>query len=334
MATEEMNKRKELVGKILSGEAGSADMQELAEWSLMDRRMRAQWDNCGRMPADAEVGQRMRHRIEQKIHGTAAGKRPVRMRLNMMWMLAAACVVALVVVAAFWLRADVERLDTPQFVEVLAQADRKVLLPDGSQVWMKPGSRLCYRDEFMDDRRVWLEGEAVFEVQKRTGSYFKVFLDSDFIEVKGTVFRAVNRRQLPHTVDLFEGKVEFNAVAAKRKIVMKPHQHLKYTPGDDVLELEEVGPVEWDNGRYRFRGIRTYELARTIGHIFNVWIVLDDDAASKELFNGTIRADESLQEVLDKLCYNLGLNCKYESGCYRLFRQDRDDFMTAGDEVK
>lgn len=40
----------------------------------------------------------------------------------------------------------------------------------------------------MDKREVWLEGESTFEVTKRKGRNFKVYIDQAFVEVKGTVF--------------------------------------------------------------------------------------------------------------------------------------------------
>lgn len=317
MATEKLNKEKELVGKVFSDEADSRELHELSEMPFMDRRMRAQWEAGNRMPADAGLGQRMWQQIEKKTCGTGNNPR-IRRRLYMSWVLAAACVAVLVVIGTFWLRSNVETVAVPQLVEVLAQTDRQVLLSDSSQVWMKPGSRLCYHTDFMADRRVWLDGEAVFDVQKHAGSNFKVFLNDDYIEVKGTVFRVVNLEQLPCEVDLFEGKVEFNAVAAGRKVTMKPHQHLLFMPGKDVLELKDADPVEWDNGKYRFRSIKASDLVRVIGHIYHTQIVLDNEEVAGELFNGAIRTDESLEEVLDKLCYNLGLSCKYEAGSYRL----------------
>lgn len=318
MATEKMNREKELVRKVLSGEANSDEMQELSELPFMNRRMRAQWESGSNMPADSAAGQRMWQQIEKKIGGDAE-KTSAGRRLHMPWLLAAACAAVLVVMATFWLRTNVETVAPPQRIEILAQADRRVLLPDSSQVWLKQGSLLCYHDGFEADRRVWLEGEAVFDVRKRAASPFKVFLDDDYIEVKGTVFKVVNVEQMPREVDLFEGKVEYNAVSAGRKVTMKPHQHLCFVPGINLLELEDIGPVEWDNGRYRFTEIKTGELVRAIGHIYRVQIVLDNKSVSAELFNGTIRTDETLKEVLDKLCYNLGLTCKYESGRYRLY---------------
>lgn len=41
----------------------------------------------------------------------------------------------------------------------------------------------------MSNREVWLEGVSTFEVTKRKGHNFKVYIDQAFVEVKGTVFR-------------------------------------------------------------------------------------------------------------------------------------------------
>ena len=52
-----------------------------------------------------------------------------------------------------------------QRIESVAVSDRMLVLPDSSEVWLKAGSRLSYNEDFSDDRCVWLEGEAVFDVR-------------------------------------------------------------------------------------------------------------------------------------------------------------------------
>ena len=41
-----------------------------------------------------------------------------------------------------------------------------VAMPDGSDIWLTPGSTLCYDETFhTDERRVHLDGEAYFDVE-------------------------------------------------------------------------------------------------------------------------------------------------------------------------
>lgn len=52
---------------------------------------------------------------------------------------------------------------------------KKVVLPDGTLVWLKGGSTLKYPASFSDEyRQVSLQGEAFFEVSKKAGIFFSI----------------------------------------------------------------------------------------------------------------------------------------------------------------
>ena len=74
-----------------------------------------------------------------------------------------------------------------EYTEVVSSNSRLYILPDSSKVWMQAGSRLRFSQDFMSNREVWLEGVSTFEVTKRKGHNFKVYIDQAFVEVKGTV---------------------------------------------------------------------------------------------------------------------------------------------------
>ena len=314
-----MDRQRLLIRRTLAGEADMKEMEELAKRPVVEHRMKALWEEGAHAPAgaDRDAGTRMWQHIQACLklqQGGAAGTgsprrlRPRRLRL----LLAMAACLALALGAGLWLAtghglpADDEGQPL-QWAQATAGNDgRTLLLPDSTRVWLRPHSTLHYRAEaFTAHRRVWLQGEAIFDVRRRDAARpFRVEMDSSFIEVLGTAFRAVNRPSQPREVDLFRGEVAFHA--AGRTVPMQPHQHLCFSPGSNRLEVEDAVPVDWQDGRFRFADMEANELMNTIGHIYGARIVLADKQVRGEKFNGSLRVDEPLEDVLRKVCYNLG----------------------------
>ena len=314
-----MDEQRQLIRRTLTGEADMDEMEALSKRPVVEHRMKAQWEEGGKTPAGAEedeaeeeISTRIWQHIQARLQlqggrGRTRG-RSLRRRLFAAVTTVAACV-ALVIGAVAWLTSGGEAEQSPavRWAQATSGAiGRAILLPDSTRVWLRPHSRLDYRAEaFTADRRVWLQGEAIFDVVRRDAAHpFRVQMDSSCIEVKGTAFRAVNRPDLPREVDLFRGQVHFHA--AGRTVPMQPHQHLCFTPGTNRVEVSEAVQVEWQNGRFRFADMTTADLMATIGHIYGARIVLSDKLARDEKFNGSLRVDESLDDVLRKVCYNLG----------------------------
>lgn len=82
-------------------------------------------------------------------------------------------------------------------VEVLSStaSERKLHLSDGTTVWLNNGAKLKYPASFeADNRTVYLEGEAYFEVRHQAGRPFYVRTDNGIVKEYGTSFN-VNRNK-------------------------------------------------------------------------------------------------------------------------------------------
>ena len=87
------------------------------------------------------------------------------------------------------------------------QGNIKVVLYDGSLVWLNAGSELRYPNTFVENQRVvYLKGEAYFDVAKDHGHPFVVKTISSEISVLGTSFN-VNARENSCVTTLVEGRV-------------------------------------------------------------------------------------------------------------------------------
>ncbi len=120
----------------------------------------------------------------------------------------------------------------------------KVLLPDGSQVWLNSGSKITYGKDFNTAlREVHLTGEAFFDVVKDTAHPFIIHARNIDIRVVGTAF---NVRSYPEdkTVEtsLIRGIIEVNVHnRPKEKFILKPSEKLVVAADDSLRKPTRQG---------------------------------------------------------------------------------------------
>ena len=173
---------------------------------------------------------------------------------------------------------------------------------------MESGSSIKYAKAFGKDRKVWLSGNSLFEVCKHEGSTFQVYIDKAFIEVKGTCFLVKQSNAEKNEITLFHGKIEFNVEATGQKTVMKPLQKVIYNPNNAETRIEQIANIKWENGKYNFTDIPLQELISIINQMYNSDVTLAKGINHESAFTGSIRYDEPLEDVVNKICFTLNLN--------------------------
>lgn len=295
------------IRKLFRGEADSVDKNRLIHHSSVEEVMREQWNENSQ--ADFLVGERIWSNIDDTLFSerkTAVWK----------WGIAAA-VIGLVSVGGIFLMKE-DSKTTPEFVTLYAAAATEVSLPDSSKVWMQPGSRITYEREFADNRDVSLEGDAVFKVKKHHGQPFKVDVKAAYIEVKGTTFSVSNPDGKANQVTLIEGSIEYHK--GNSVVRLKPQQQLICSTKGDIL-VKDIHKIEWDGGGYRFDGIALDELIKLINtNAQDIVIEIDKGIPCNYLFTGSIRFDESKEEIAEKICFNLHLKYRKSNNRIILYR--------------
>lgn len=291
-----------------------------AEEERVEQLMHHQWDLIGRSV--------MNHESEEKswkhISRQTVGRRRHRM-FAIVWRSLAVASVLLLVVMGTWRLTDRKQPAPSLVAEVertyYAVQNETFVLPDSSVVWMKAGSTLKYSSNYLADRRVRLSGESVFDVKKCEGVPFRVYTGESFVEVKGTVFQVISRDETQESeVTLYRGAVDFTTSSGGQCIEMKPGQRISYCASTDKIELKSVEMIEWDNGRYHFTDRSLDELVACISNLYHVEVKPARDLSRHHRFNGYIRYDESLESVLDKICYNASLRYKKRDNIYVIYK--------------
>lgn len=176
----------------------------------------------------------------------------------------------------------------------------RIILPDGSNVWLNAASSLRFPTVFTGKtREVQLTGEAYFEVAKNPSMPFTVKVNDMAVRVLGTHFNVMAYHD-ENTVQttLLEGAV--NIQHGPQAVLLKPGQQArlnaagKMTVNEDA-DLEEV--VAWKNGYFHFNHETLEGVMRQIGRWYDAEITYEGNIPDRE-FGGKIERSSSVTDVL------------------------------------
>lgn len=179
----------------------------------------------------------------------------------------------------------------------------KIVLPDGSKVWLNSESALTFPTRFRNgQRKVTLKGEGYFEIAKNEKKPFTVKVgEGEEINVLGTVFNIMSYANEPHhKITLLEGSIRLSY--ANDQIILKPGEQAILT--DEKMEIKQhisvTHEIAWKNGLFDFQDDGLSHILRQLERWYNVDIIYT--ASGKEgHYSGAIRKSSSINEVLRML---------------------------------
>lgn len=183
---------------------------------------------------------------------------------------------------------------------VVADTVKRIDLPDGSTVWLNPDSEIFYEENFVEDRKIRLKGEAYFAVAG-TGAPFEVKTKSLTVAVMGTEFRLKDYEdEKPTELVLTQGKVKVTTVA-NESVELSPSERLlldKLTGRIeiDTVEVESKKPVQVHS--LEFRDTPMDEALKSIARYYRKEIEIAPGTRLDELLNARFTGRESLDEIL------------------------------------
>ncbi len=185
----------------------------------------------------------------------------------------------------------------------------KIVLSDGTIVWLNAGSRLIYPTLFADKiREVFLVGEAFFEVSKNPEKPFVVKTSDLEIKVLGTKFNisAYAEDNVIQTV-LKEGSVEIrrsNAAYFEKGLVLKPNQMAffnKTLKDTKVYEVDADYYMFWTQGLLSFDEIDFNRIVKKVERFYNISIRFSEATLGSIRISGKLDLKQNRREVLEYL---------------------------------
>lgn len=222
----------------------------------------------------------------------------------------------------------------------------KIMLPDGSQVWLNAGSNLDYNNSTFNKeiREVSLNGEAYFDVIKNEAKPFIIRTKKMDIKVVGTSFnvRSYNDEKTAEA-SLIKGAIEVTLKDRKdQTIVLKPNEKISIATEEEKqlilktgekiavkknsaavpqIVVKELKPnptnniipeIAWTQNRLYFEDASLEDIGPRLEKWFGKNVLIQDESLKKIRYTGNFE-NETIETVLSYLKLSRSFNFKIEN---------------------
>ncbi|WP_413670427.1 FecR family protein [Mucilaginibacter sp. Mucisp86] len=319
-----------LLVKYITGEATAQELEQVKQWISAHpeneqyfAQLYETWHNMLYLqPAVVN-----KENAYNKLSAEIEPKQPLRYARLITWGKAAAAIALLAAVTVTLYNRYSKNVESVRQIAANPGAIKKIVLSDGTQVWLNAGSKLNYTADFgKTTRTVYLEGEAFFDIApgkkevpfivntknytiRDIGTKFnlKAYASDPFFEttvVKGEVS--------------VEGNVDNNAHEMSR-IYVKPRQVLRiyyhpkkenysYTTPDpkslNEIQVSEIDSAKldrydgWKENLLVFDGTTLSEIAKVLQRRYNVIIIITDNEIGNIRYSGSFKNVSDIEKVL------------------------------------
>lgn len=300
-----------LLLKFLKKETTTKENQEIKNWVSASEKNREEFRD---IHETFHLSQLKQYKSEidiekawNKLYDQLPNQRNHKHKIQtLFWQVAASIAIIMAVgISSFWMGGRFSTQENSKLVQVETPAGEKskILLPDGTYVWLNSSSLLSY--DAGDPRKVKVDGEAYFEVAKDKKHPFEVSTPSGMkVTVLGTKFnlRYYNSENKVETT-LDEGQIVISGVEKYKPLILHPGQQADYSLANGKLTVREVDTSIfslWRNNVLRFDDVSFAELVPRIERWYGVSIDVDPKISHTDRFTMTVKT-ESLRELLNMM---------------------------------
>lgn len=201
-----------------------------------------------------------------------------------------------------------------QYNTIIVPAGQRInlILADKTNVWLNSNTKFEYPSKFAkNNRTVYLDGEAYFEVSDNNKRPFKVKTTSGDVQVTGTKFNVEAYSKLNNFVtSLFEGGVEIYKNDKKLTSLMPNEQS---TMLDDELLISEITEIDeflWRTGLIAFNNKELDEILFSLEKYFDIEIKVISENLPQHTYSGKFRQSDGVEYALRVL--QRSINFEYE----------------------
>ena len=183
-----------------------------------------------------------------------------------------------------------------------------LVLSDGTKVKLNSGSSIKYPVRFLkgQDRKVFLKGEAYFDVSSDKAHPFIVNVDEMNIRVLGTQFNlSYYREDEDISTVLVEGAVvlykEGANMDSNTTAQLVPGQRAAWNKTNNTMTVNEVDTniyTAWKDGYLLFKASPFYNIRAKLERHFNISIEDRSGRLENQIYTATFR-NETIEEIMD-----------------------------------
>ena len=177
----------------------------------------------------------------------------------------------------------------------------KMLLPDGTALWINSGSKVAYQSDFEHNRKLYVEGEVFLDVKRDEKHPFVVKTSHMEVEVLGTAFNVSDfKRNDFSSVVLVRGSVAI--LSQEQKTMLKPEQKFDLEAGNVSVE-SNVNVYEytcWTDDIINFKDKSLDYIFHSLAAYYNVTIRLNADLKDIQCV-GSLDLNSSIEDLLETI---------------------------------
>ncbi|GAB3651388.1 FecR family protein [Echinicola sediminis] len=312
------------------GQLSKEEAEEFLHWyhskegeDYMSSKLKRNWDE--EEPAMVDKGQWDKEALFKEISkeiGTKDYSSPTKqrkLRSDKNWGLGIAASLAILFTIGilgyqYFAANQIKQTETVAWVSKSNPAGQKskIMLPDGTKVYLNAESSIRYAKEFKSNRNVALTGEAFFEVYPDQEHPFSVSSKGLTTTALGTAFNIKAYKDTPSTeIALTDGKVKVEEISGNRRDELIPGEAIISEGGNKDFRKEKIDVEKvllWKEGILHFDDLAFEEVVRTLERWYNVKINIKGAYDKGFLCSGTFDKNEYLSNVLNILGHSIGFD--------------------------
>ena len=180
-------------------------------------------------------------------------------------------------------------------------AEFNITLCDGTIVHLNSDTKLEYPTAFnKKERKVYLEGEAYFEVTKDKKRPFIVCSGGTEIQVLGTEFNVNSRKPESVTTTLVSGSVVVKSETTET-VQLKPGFTATINPikGSFIIDNKDIQCyIGWRTGNYLFESVPLSDILNELAIWYDLELEYQTDKANTEIFTGSLSRHLSIDKLI------------------------------------
>ena len=262
-------------------------------------------------------------RILKSIHDRIAG-RPLSVVKTSKWLRPwkAAAAAAVIILAAGIGYISILKKPVKQLVFVAEKHRKTLKLPDGSLVYLEPGSTLKYTGNFgKEERTVALTGEAFFEVQHNAKYPFIVSSSLINTTVLGTSFNMEARDTAEARVVVLTGMVQVqtneNGNNDGEEVILTANKRAVYNSITHTLQMSDAPEdamfyTQKQQGRFVYDGADLLKVVNDLQRYYNINVTVDQKLQHCA-FYGDVNTEDDLEKALTLIAVSLNAKISKDS---------------------
>jgi len=260
----------ELIAKNLSGNASPGEVTKLQDWlnehpENLQRFNHAKeiWDSIQKKEdrdVDLEKGWEIMKAKLMESNEEAKVISIQRYKFN--WLYVAASVI-IILLGALFLLLNPNSGSEPRFDHEISSVSAEVfILPDSSIIWLNKNSSIKFNNNFKEERTIYLDGEAYFEVKRDESKPFVIHTPSSYTRVLGTSFNLkAYKDQSTTELIVNSGKVSFASGKEGKMVLLEKGEKGLVKNGTNLVEEEindDPNYLSWKSNKQDFLKSKRY----------------------------------------------------------------------------